>query len=276
MRRTALWPLHCRSRSAYARGCEGVFCGWGIGELRSTARPMADGQCPPSTSRTAMFVTTDPLVSSAFGSPHATACSTSRRGCPGAVAQGAPGATRGTLRSHQTSSSKPSAQFGWVCARRIRRSRILFSGVRRVGAGDSGLGPLPADAEAGQGGADGHARDPGRSQPFGVRGRGRQLQRPETGRVAEVAGGAVEQVAQARGRGRVERRGTGCGAVWSPESGPLRPSARRHGRRRAGSGRSSRGRRKVKAWDERRPAARASRSASVSGRTHKGTCMLRT
>src|SRR5215217_1034969 len=48
---------------------------------------------------------------------------------------------------HQHSSKKPTAHSGRGSARRISRSRRLFSLVQRVGGGDPALRPLPLHSE---------------------------------------------------------------------------------------------------------------------------------
>src|SRR4051794_9124975 len=72
----------------------------------------------------------------------------------------------------------------------------FFSRVRRVGAGDPGLGPLPADAEALQRLADRLVAEPPRRDALGAGDLGGQGQSPERGRLAEVARAAVQQVAE--------------------------------------------------------------------------------
>src|SRR5215207_5499667 len=96
-------------------------------------------------------------------------------------------------RLHQTSSWKPSAQVGWLAARRIGRSRALFSCVLGVGAGDPLLGPLPADAQAADGLADGLVTDSFGGNAFSEAHLSRQLQRPDAGRLAKGARAPVQQ-----------------------------------------------------------------------------------
>jgi hypothetical protein len=97
----------------------------------------------------------------------------------------------GARRRHQTSSAKPSAQVERVRAKRIRRSRRFFSDVRRLGAGDPVLGPLPADAQLGYGSADGFVADASARQPLCKTDLGHQLQGPHTGTLAKHAGTLV-------------------------------------------------------------------------------------
>ncbi len=85
-----------------------------------------------------------------------------------------------------------------------RRSRWLFSSVRRVGAADPGLGALPAHAQPCQRRPHGLAADLLRRHPLGETHFGRQGQRPEAGVLPERARRAVQQFAQARRPGRVE------------------------------------------------------------------------
>src|SRR5260370_1865426 len=75
----------------------------------------------------------------------------------------------------------------------------FFSGISRIGAGDPVLGAFPADAEPQQGHADGFAGDQTRSEALGATDLGRQIQRPQTGRMAKVAWAAMQERAQLLG-----------------------------------------------------------------------------
>ena len=174
----------------------------------------------------------------------------------------------------------------------MTRSEVSFSQVGRVGAGDPGLGPLPADAQPHQGLADRLAADRPVGQALGVGHLGGQAERPEAGGLAEVARAAVEQVAEPPPAGVVEggrgstwgartsragrrgprprRRGWRCGRDWTQQPTAaaialgLWPSA---------LARRTWQRRRVNASGERRPARRACRSSSVRGRTKVGGFM---
>jgi hypothetical protein len=66
--------------------------------------------------------------------------------------------------------------------------------IRRVGAGDPLLGPLPTDAQAPQGLSDGLAADATGDQALGTGDLGGQLEGPEAGGLGEVSWAAMEHV----------------------------------------------------------------------------------
>src|SRR5205085_7247035 len=69
----------------------------------------------------------------------------------------------------------------------------FFSCVLGVGTGDPVLGPLPADAKAANRLPDRLATDALGGDSFGEADLGRQLQRPDAGRLAKGAGTLVQQ-----------------------------------------------------------------------------------
>src|SRR5262249_21699246 len=84
---------------------------------------------------------------------------------------------------------------GWPRGRSTRRA-VFLSRVLGVGAGQPVLGPLPADAQALEGQADGlAAEDPGGPALLET-GLGRQAECPQAGRLAQAARALVEQGAQ--------------------------------------------------------------------------------
>src|SRR5262249_1444941 len=88
-------------------------------------------------------------------------------------------------RLHQTSSPKPSAHAGWVRARCIRRSRLFFAALGRIGTGEPMFGSLPGPTQAAEGQPHGFVADQARGEALGETDLGGQGERPPTGRLAE-------------------------------------------------------------------------------------------
>jgi hypothetical protein len=131
----------------------------------------------------------------------ATACSPSRRGWLGSTHLGRAGGAR---RLHPTSSWKPRPQVGGLAARRIRRSRPLFSGGGGVRAGDPALRALPADPEPLARHPDGLVAHPLGGQPLLEADFGGELERPPTRRLANGTRALVQEGAEACCAGRVD------------------------------------------------------------------------
>ena len=106
---------------------------------------------------------------------------------------------------HQHSSKKPTAHSGRCSARRISRSRRLFSLVQRVGGGDPALRPLPLHSEkARERRPDGLAGDPPLRYSFLEGNLGGHRERPEARLPAKLSRRTMQQSPQSFGAFLVE------------------------------------------------------------------------
>src|SRR5215212_385307 len=110
------------------------------------------------------------------GSSFSTDCSTRRRGLPASLQLLREGLAS---RLNQVSSKNPTTTHsGRPSARRINRSRRLFSCVLGVRRGYPAFGPLPAQPHPLQSGSDGFAADAPLCEPLLETHFGGRLQRP--------------------------------------------------------------------------------------------------
>src|SRR5215211_7825126 len=106
---------------------------------------------------------------------------------------------------HQHSSKKPTAHSGRGSARRISRSRRLFSLVQRVGGSDPALRPLPLHSEkARERRPDGLAGDPPLRYSFLEGNLGGYRERPEARLPAKLSRRTMQQSPQSLGAFLVE------------------------------------------------------------------------
>src|SRR5918993_3087780 len=147
------------------------------------------------------------------GSSFATDCSTRRKGSPAWPKLHKFGCL--TL-LHQHSSSKPTTQSGLSSARRISRSRRLFSFVQGIRRCDPMLGPLPAHPHTRQGGPDGLPAHWLLGEPLLEAYLCGHRQRPQAARLAELPGAPMKHLAQSLSPLLVEGSMNGMRAVGTP------------------------------------------------------------
>src|SRR5262249_42162654 len=124
-----------------------------------------------------------------------------RRRARWAAAAAAPHRPRRTARAGPGASTRsrpgsPAPSRAPAPPARSARRALFFSRVLGVGAGQPVLGPLPGDAQALEGQANGLAAEHPGSPALLEADLGGQAERPQAGRLAEAAGGLVQQGAQ--------------------------------------------------------------------------------